>query len=108
MSHAVACKDHLLRLINEASNAHELIVVAETITVVLTHTEGLWLEAGYCYKASEIAQRLVTELASYEVEGLHYKAEECLRNHRLKLAKIANRYHTLQHQNPVAEHCCAG
>ena len=110
MSHAVACKDHLLRLINEANNAQELMVVAETITTILTHTEGLWLEAEYCYKASEIAQRLVTELASYEVEGIHYKTEEKLRTHRLILAKMADRYHSLQHQqmNPVVEHCCAG
>lgn len=110
MSHAVACKDHLLGLINGANNHNELMAVAETITVILTHTEGLWMEAEYCYKASEIAQRLVTELASYEVDDLHHKTVEKLRYHRLALAKLADRYHKLQHQhmNPVVEHCCAG
>ena len=98
MSHAVACKDHLLGLINGANNANELMVVAETITTILTHTEGLWLEAEYCYKASEIAQRLVTELASYEVDGLHHKTEDKIRTHRLIVAKLAERYHSLQHR----------
>jgi hypothetical protein len=113
MSHAVACKDHLLGLINGANNAFELMVVSEMITVILTHTEGLWQEAEYCYKASEIAQRIVTELASYEVDGVHHKTAEKIRYHRLHLVKLAERYHVLQQQqmnsvNPVVEHCCAG
>jgi hypothetical protein len=103
MSNAVACKNHLLDLINNANNASELMAVADTITMILTHTEGLWLEADYCYKASEIAQRLVMELASYEVEGLHHATEKKLRTHRLILAKLADRYHKLQHQTaPLA------
>ena len=99
MSHAVACKDHLLGLINGANTPAELMVVAETITTILTHTEGLWQEAEYCYKASEIAQRLVTELASHEVDGIHHKTAEKLRYHRLALAKLSDRYHTLQQQH---------
>lgn len=95
---ALATKDHLLQLINGATNAQELMVVAETVTTVLVHTEGLWLELGYCYKASEIAQRLVTELASHEVDGVHHKTAEKLRTHRLTLARLAERYHTLQQQ----------
>lgn len=108
MSHAIDCKNHLLSIINGANGPAELMVAAETITVILTHTEGLWMEAKYAYKASEIAQRLVTELASYEVDGIHHKTAEKLRYHRLTLALLADRYQKLQYVNPVIEHCCAG
>jgi len=99
---AVACKDHLLQLINGANDHNELMAVAETITTILTHTEGFWIELGYCYKASEIAQRLVTELASYEVDGLHHKTAEKLRASRFYLSKLADRYHKLQHEAAAA------
>jgi hypothetical protein len=107
---AVRTKDHLLNLINSAGNAQELMIVAETIRTILENTEGLWIEANYCYKASEIAQRLVTELSSCEFDANHWKTAKKLQEHRVSLSKLADYYNKLQQQrmNPVVEHCCAG
>jgi hypothetical protein len=99
MSHAVACKDHLLSLINDADDIHKLVEVSQVITTILTHTEGLWLEAGYCYKASEIATRCANELASYCGACMHHKTHEMVDKHRSALRSIAERYYQLQQQS---------
>ena len=98
MSHAVACKDHLLGLINEANDVHELVAVCATITTVLTHTEGLWIEAMYCYKAKEIAARCVSELRCSMDWVQHHKTLEMIARHIDALRMLEERYHKLQHQ----------
>ena len=108
MSHAVACKDHLLGLINEANDVHELVAVCATITTVLTHTEGLWMEATYCYKAKEIAARCVSELHCYETTCQRHKTHEMITRHIDALRTLEERYHKLQHQTMQESHNALG
>ena len=100
---AVDTKDHLYSLLNGANDVHELTTVCETILIpVLTHTEGFWIEATYCYKASEIAKRAQDAIERYMDAGNHHKTHEMLAKVRDKLRLLVERYHHLQH----VQSCC--
>ena len=115
-------KDHLIGLLNGAeseeqttlANMASLCEVCDTIIVVLTHTEGLWLECEYAYKAAEIACRAGKQVDAYLTdENTHHASKRKLEAVKMKLRLIEERYFRLNHEqrtpgNPVVEHCHAG
>jgi len=100
---AVDTKNNLLALLNSASDVHELMTASETILIVLEHTEGLWYDAKYCYKASEIAEECRKRLDAYTTTCQHYKTHEKIARMRDKMRLLADRYHILQRESRDAE-----
>ena len=99
---AVDTKDHLLSLINVAASADnpgDLIDVLEkTLKPILFHTEGFWIEARYCYKAAEIADRCCTALDQYLTDGIHHARGKRLEAYKETFRMIGDRYRLLSSQ----------
>ena len=96
---SVVTKDHLLHLINDAPSATDLIDVLEKILKpILFHTEGFWIEARYCYKAAEIADRCCTALDQYLTDGVHHARGKRLEAYKETFRRIGDRYRLLQSQ----------
>ncbi len=94
----VHTKDHLYEILNAANDVHETCTVADTICTILKHTEGLWLEARYCYKAKEIAGRVKETLERFIGTCQHHKTHEMLAVRRDTARRLEEHYHKLQQQ----------
>ena len=100
-------KDRLLMMLNCATdplecspldNMASLCGVCEIVATVLTHTEGLWLEAGYAYKAVEIAAAAIRHLDDYLTdENRHHASKRKLEAIKTKLRRLEARYYKLNH-----------
>lgn len=98
----VATKDHLLALINAAVDREAFVDLVKTVIIpIFTHTEGLWIEATYCYKASEILHRCVEQFNTYKTSCGHHLTLQMLDGLRLECVKLEERYHRLQHNDTL-------
>jgi len=97
MNHAVHTKDHLFGLLNETNEQTPMIANVETVLTVLMHTEGLWQECTYCYKAMELAQVCDAKLRTVETTN-HKRAARIERLQRLAWA-LSDKYFQLQQES---------
>jgi hypothetical protein len=96
---AINTKDHLLKLINDnCDDVHRFVEMSKTIDCVLTHTKGLWQEASYCYKAKEIAERMVNETRRFQQEANHHNTHKMLDTVYVRFCRLVDEYHALQQQ----------
>lgn len=92
-------KTHLFDLINSPETVEELIQVSCTVETVLKHTEGLWQEARYCYKAKEIAERLVARFDEIlNQDDIHHKTAARVKIRKYFIQELVQRYHELQQE----------
>lgn len=94
---AVAVKDHLYSLLNDANSVHETVAACETIVVVLSNTQGFWEELTYCYKAAEIAAHAKKALSRFTTVKLHHNTRRMLEKRIDTLTILEDRYFKLQH-----------
>ena len=94
---AIAMKDELLKQINGIDTPGEAVRYAETHAIPLfIHSEGLWVELRYAYKAAEILDRLQLVLVDCADVCSHWKTCEKLAELIAKVRCIADRYRKLQ------------
>ncbi len=96
---AIQTNLHLRSLINNVETVDELYEVCEEIIApVLNHTEGMWIELKYCYKAVEIANLCIDSLNHWLNTCQHHKTILKLSQIKAKMQTISNRYYTYHHQ----------
>lgn len=94
MEYCVKTKDHLLDLIRQGETDGEIIANCETVLTVLEHTTGLWRDTHYCYKASEIAQRIIDRLKT--LDQTHHARQRRLEPMYAWAHRLIARYNNLQ------------
>ena len=96
MDHAVAFKDQLLKRIDSTHGVDDTLRICQAVATILEHTEGLWQELAYCYKAREIAERCTAKLAQYSQTCQSISTIKAIATLRSALMTLGNRYATLQ------------
>ena len=96
MSYCTKTKDYLLNDLNACQDIHELMEFVENkLFPIFEYTSGLWLECGYGYKASEIANRARKELEEHLKEKMHPKTEKKANHFVLKLRGYEEIYYRM-------------
>jgi hypothetical protein len=62
---AVATKDRLWDLLNDAPDKMEFLAAAELVLSTVQLTQGMWVELSYCYKVVELAEAINDRCRSY-------------------------------------------
>lgn len=98
MNFAVHMKDNILNILRDAIDASDYMAKAEQILQSMMLCDGVWVEAGYGYKAQEIANIIGQKMTDLQTTCQHHKTHAKIDRIRIESYTVAKHFCELQYQ----------
>ena len=89
MDYATTMKNNILSMLRDAENSKDYVTEAESVLKGMMLCYGVWIEAGYGYKAQEIAKMIDDRATDLLDTCQHYKTKEKLIRVRVAARSVA-------------------
>lgn len=93
---AVDTKDRLLAMLNSADDKMQYLTLAEIVMNTISITQGMWVEAGYAYKAAEICRKISDQCFFYTRDYNHAMTLRRINTVRNQAEEMITRFSKLQ------------
>jgi hypothetical protein len=98
MNFTTKMKDSILNILRDAIDASDYMTKAEKILQSMMLCDGVWVESGYTYKATEIANIIGQRMTDLQMTCKHHKTHAKIDRLRIKAYTVARHFCELQYQ----------